>query len=60
MALTASLGLAEKGPEHRTLEDLILAADRALFEAKAAGRDRVVAQSEGDRASPCQGVGAPV
>jgi diguanylate cyclase (GGDEF)-like protein len=43
MALTASLGLAEKGPEHRTLEDLILAADRALFEAKAAGRDRVAA-----------------
>ena len=41
-AQTVSIGFAERGPgEH--IEDTLHRADRALYEAKAAGRDRVVA-----------------
>ncbi len=40
--LSVSIGIAEAGPEHVAWEDLIAEADRALYRAKAAGRDRVV------------------
>ncbi|GAA4978912.1 sensor domain-containing diguanylate cyclase [Kineococcus glutinatus] len=41
--VTASVGVATCGPRHRTAVELLAAADEALYEAKAAGRNRVVA-----------------
>jgi diguanylate cyclase (GGDEF)-like protein len=41
LAVTVSIGLAG-APDGTTLEELLLAADRRLYLAKAAGRDRVV------------------
>jgi diguanylate cyclase (GGDEF)-like protein len=38
---TASIGVAELGAGHRSVEELLGAADAALYEAKAAGGDRV-------------------
>ena len=38
--VTASIGVAEYRPEHKE-EDVLVAADRALYRAKAAGRNRV-------------------
>jgi diguanylate cyclase (GGDEF)-like protein len=44
---TASLGLASRREEHKTFEDLMEAADRALYQAKRSGRDRLeMAQSQ--------------
>ncbi len=40
--LSVSIGIAEAGPGHHGWEDLVAEADRALYRAKAAGRDRVV------------------
>ncbi|SDG74356.1 GGDEF domain-containing protein [Pelagibacterium luteolum] len=40
--VTASFGVAEMKPEATTLDDVIAAADNALYEAKEAGRDRVM------------------
>jgi diguanylate cyclase (GGDEF)-like protein len=50
-AFTVSLGVAE-GSSFDDLHSVIAAADRALFAAKAAGRDRVVIAQAGDSASP--------
>jgi diguanylate cyclase (GGDEF)-like protein len=50
-AFTVSLGVAE-GSSLDDLHSVIAAADRALFAAKAAGRDRVVIAQAGDAASP--------
>jgi len=41
-AVSCSVGIALFGPEDGDLERLVTAADRALYAAKAAGRDRVV------------------
>jgi diguanylate cyclase (GGDEF)-like protein/PAS domain S-box-containing protein len=41
LPLTASLGVAELRPEDRGVEDVLRRADRALYAAKAGGRDRV-------------------
>jgi diguanylate cyclase (GGDEF)-like protein len=42
LRLTVSVGFAVLGPEHDTLEKLVLAADRHLYEAKERGRNRVI------------------
>ncbi|HJV23680.1 MAG TPA: diguanylate cyclase [Holophagaceae bacterium] len=39
---TASMGLAELGPNHIHPDDLLAAADHALYRAKEAGRDRLM------------------
>ncbi len=39
--LTISVGVAALGPEHRTLEDLVKAADQAMYQAKSGGRNRI-------------------
>jgi diguanylate cyclase (GGDEF)-like protein len=39
---TVSIGIAERAPGEGTIENLLARADRALYEAKEAGRDRVV------------------
>ncbi len=45
--VTASIGVAVTGPELNDVRTLISAADAALYEAKARGRDRVeVARSD--------------
>lgn len=44
--LTASLGIARLGPEIREVEDLIRAADQALYRSKAAGGNRISTASE--------------
>lgn len=44
--LTASLGVASMIPSGQRLEDLIEQADRALYQAKTAGRNRVSASGE--------------
>ena len=41
--VTVSAGVATLGPSHGSPEALVLASDRAMYAAKAAGRDRVVA-----------------
>jgi len=41
VAITVSIGVAELDDNHASLDDLILCADRALYTAKQAGRDRV-------------------
>ena len=47
--VTASIGVAEyrPGPEHKD-EDVLVAADRALYRAKAAGRNRVATGGPGE------------
>ncbi len=45
--MTATFGVADLGPEHRSGDDLLRAADRALYRAKARGRN-CVATEEGD------------
>jgi len=41
--VTASLGVSERTPDDRSLDSLLERADRALYGAKSAGRDRAVA-----------------
>lgn len=45
-SVTVSLGLAEVGPLHRSLDDLLSDADQALYAAKRAGRNRVLLAPE--------------
>ena len=39
--MTVSIGIATRDDEHRSLKSVIAAADRALYRAKAAGRNRI-------------------
>lgn len=50
--ITLSLGVAAYPGDGRTAEDLIRAADQALYAAKAAGRDRIALASDLERAAP--------
>jgi diguanylate cyclase (GGDEF)-like protein len=45
--VTASIGVAVTADGREALDSLIARADRALYEAKAAGRDRAILASEG-------------
>ena len=47
-SVTISVGVAALPDHGRTSEELLAAADRALYRAKAAGRDRVEVADEGD------------
>jgi diguanylate cyclase (GGDEF)-like protein len=44
--VTASLGVSSLSPSVQSVDDLLLAADRGLYKAKAAGRNRVVVDDE--------------
>jgi diguanylate cyclase (GGDEF)-like protein len=44
--VTVSVGVAEFQPEQDDTKDVLLAADRALYRAKAAGRNQVVAEDD--------------
>ncbi len=46
LSITASFGVAAYDPRYRQPGDLVKAADKALYQAKEHGRDRVVAASE--------------
>ena len=43
--VTVSIGIATAIPDDRSIDALIRAADEAMYEAKAAGRNRVVVRS---------------
>jgi PleD family two-component response regulator len=51
-SVTISIGLAEFPGDGNTLEALLLAADKALYEAKREGRNRVVVASPGGAVVP--------
>ena len=46
LSVTVSIGVAEPGPKMREVEQVILAADKALYRAKKAGRNRVETSGE--------------
>ena len=46
LSVTVSIGLAEPGPKTQEVEQVIQAADKALYRAKKAGRNRVETASE--------------
>lgn len=52
IAVTVSVGLALLGPEREDLTSLLTAADSALYEAKATGRNRVVRATGGAGSGP--------
>ncbi|WP_122766340.1 diguanylate cyclase, partial [Pseudomonas viridiflava] len=49
VSVTVSIGVAEKESEQRTPEEVIKAADRALYAAKAAGRNCVIQHGQNRR-----------
>ena len=58
LPVTVSIGVATDGSDHADVADLLSRADRALYEAKHRGRDRVVlAADDGPGTEPSAGVG---
>jgi GGDEF domain-containing protein len=49
VSVTVSIGVAERMPEHRTPEEVLKAADQALYAAKGAGRNCVIAHGQSTR-----------
>jgi GGDEF domain-containing protein len=49
LSVTVSIGVAESGPKTREVEQVIQAADKALYRAKKIGRNRVESASEPSR-----------
>jgi GGDEF domain-containing protein len=49
VSVTVSIGVAERMPEHRTPEEVLKAADQALYAAKGAGRNCVIAHGQSNR-----------
>jgi diguanylate cyclase (GGDEF)-like protein len=52
LSVTVSIGVAEPGPKAREVEQVIQAADKALYRAKKAGRNRVETASESRTRTP--------
>lgn len=46
VSVTISIGIAERQPEHRTPEEVLKTADQALYAAKGAGRNCVIAHGQ--------------
>ena len=42
--MTVSIGVAQSGDQHRSVEEVLKAADKALYGAKSAGRNRISSQ----------------
>ncbi|MBD8576235.1 GGDEF domain-containing protein [Pseudomonas syringae] len=51
VSVTISIGVAERQPEHRTAEEVLKTADQALYAAKGAGRNCVVAYGQAQKRS---------
>ncbi|MBD8494619.1 GGDEF domain-containing protein [Pseudomonas syringae] len=51
VSVTISIGMAERQPEHRTAEEVLKTADQALYAAKGAGRNCVVAYGQAQKRS---------
>lgn len=49
VSVTVSIGVAERLPEHRTPEEVLKAADQALYAAKGAGRNCVMSHGQSTR-----------
>src|SRR5471032_1837635 len=49
VSVTVSIGVAERQPEHRTPEEVLKSADQALYAAKGAGRNCVIAHGQQNR-----------
>jgi len=49
VSVTVSIGVAERQPEHRNPEEVLKAADQALYAAKGAGRNCVVAHGQNNK-----------
>jgi diguanylate cyclase (GGDEF)-like protein len=59
LRVTVSIGVATLATSRRDLEELLAAADAALYQAKGAGRDRVVVINEDDYATSSSAGGGP-